>query len=65
MVGDVGIMIGQCSLNNGKTIYGETSVKMLLHQLWGAEGVKQRIGPQYNPRNTNLGVFGTVLVVVI
>lgn len=65
MVGDVGIIIGQCSLTLEKTIYGAKSVKMLLHQLWGAEEVKQCSGPQYNHRNTNLRFFGTILVVVI
>lgn len=65
IVGDVDIMIGQYSLTFTKTIYGATSVKMLLHQLWGAEGVKQCIGPQYNHRSIHLHIFGIVLVVVI
>lgn len=58
-------MIRQYNLMFGKSIYGATLVKMVLHSLWGAEGVKQCIGPQYNHRNTNLRVFSTVLAVVI
>lgn len=59
------IMMGAYSLMFGKSIYGATSVKMLLHQLWGSERVKQHAGPQYNHRRTNLRIFGTILVVVI
>ena len=65
MFGHVEAMIGQYSLMLVNLIYGATSVKMVLHQLWGAEGVKRHAGPQYNHRRTNLRVFGTVLVVVI
>lgn len=63
--GSVEVMFVEYTLIFGMPIYGVTLVKMVLHQLWGAEGIKQCIGPQYNHRNTNLHIFGTVLVVII
>lgn len=65
MFGDAETMIGEYILMHGKTIYGVKLVKMFLHQLWGAEGVKQCIGPQYNHRSINSRVSSVVVVVVI
>ena len=65
MLGTAQVLMGKYSLMSGKRFHGPTLAKMFLHQSWGAEGVKQRAGPQYNHRNTDLRVFGTVLVVVI
>lgn len=65
MLGDVQVMMGQYILGCGKMIYGETLVKMFLHQLWDAEQVEQHVGPRYNCRSTNLCIFDIVSVVVI
>lgn len=59
------VMMGQYSLMSGKRFHGVRSVKMFLHQLSSAEGVKWYAGPQYNCRRTVSRNFDTVLVVVI
>lgn len=65
MFGAAQVMMGKYYFMSGKSFHGVRSVKMFLHQLYGAEGVKQCAGPQYIHRRTILCVFGTIIIAVM